>query len=212
MLIARKVKNTLWRYVVEASMTTTALPSGEADENLLKAALALTGSEVTSEAVAAEVFATVARGRKQIEAWEDQSFTTADWIQAQQLLRGWLPKIAKVGAGIVPSARSQLILDINRHLHAPFAPPVVRLSTRGVVLDPDPQDDSIGSACLRAVLLFFMKDGVSPRRLGQCRLDTCKRWFLRPKPKRGSVVLYCKPEHANVAHQRAYRQRKESEE
>lgn len=172
----------------------------EPDEPLVEAALKLTSPQVSTEAAAAEVFADIAKAAT-------PPFTTGDWDQAQSLLQQWLPKISTLSA-LPPSTRARLYADINLRLAGGiFAPPRVRLGARGLVLVAD-DTESIASACLRAVLLFFTADGISPRRLAVCQLESCGQWFLRPRAKRGSVPLYCSPKHANVAHQRAYRQRR----
>lgn len=183
------------------------------DEDTVRAMLALTASTVKSEEDATAVFSKISRGRpRTLDGGMDSPgyFDTSDWELGQQWARRWLPKVAEFGR-LSPSTRSALLAEINGKLLGFADGMQLRLGSRGLMLVPLNDTDTIANACLRAFIPFLIPNGWTPRRLGQCQYEECGQWFMRPEPKRGSVPLYCSPKHANLARVRAFREKQKQE-
>jgi hypothetical protein len=190
-------------------------PIAMLDPLAVTAALALASPSITTERQAAALFAPIARGRGKPTTtdWEtfdltsfQEFFATDDWENAQALVRKWVPQIAHYDQ-LSEKRRAQLRDEVNEIAESGYAF-VMRLGPQG--LESASERDSIESACIRAFVPFFIPNGWSPHRLGQCQHKPCGAWFLRPEAKRGSVPLYCSKRHANSARVSAFRHRQEA--
>lgn len=174
------------------------------DEEAAEAAIKLSGPEITTETEAAALFARIFESRGAIETYPSHSW---DWEPAQHAVRKFLPRIAKFDR-LAATTRAALLQEFNRHLHA-AGEFNLQVTPRGLALGVG--GDTIHRAALLSLVPFLIPNGWPPKRIGRCQFSDCKRWFLRPDAKRGSVPLYCSKAHANLARVRAFRQRQEQE-
>jgi hypothetical protein len=189
------------------------------DEALVEAVLVLAReSTTTKEQVDAAFSKTRALNRRYKHrsmelSWRnaDGSTTTLldmrrrlDLEPAQHWVRTWLPKVAhfdRLARGervALLAALDGKLQETALHLH---------VTEKGLSVIPAGSGDSLEGFCARAFLPFVIPGGWSPHRLAQCQYENCGQWFLRPKPKRGSVPLYCSRKHANLARVRAFREK-----
>jgi len=199
------------------------------DEEWTRAALLLANTDIQSQAQATDLFRKSAKGRAFFsfaaepdglttgesiqrnhekrqavlgaKEYDDAlTFDTDDWEIAQQWLQRWLPKIAEADR-LPESSDAALRREISRMLLA-SGDISLRLGRRDLILSI--QHDSIFNTVVRAVIPFLVPYGWSPRRIGKCELNSCRRWFLREN-KSGPPEQYCCKEHGTLARVRRFR-------
>ncbi len=195
------------------------------DESIVNAALALASTDIQSEQEARELFSGVAAGRPEMRFGLSRSKTTNlpwvvelgsgsfgadDWQQGQSLMQKMLPLVSRFDSfshtkqkGVRDAVNKALVMyDFNSSLQLQVGPAGLELRN----LD-DEHHDSIAAACARSLIPFLIPEGWPPARIGKCQYRNCGAWFLRPPPQRGSVPLYCSPEHATSERVTSFRER-----
>jgi hypothetical protein len=172
------------------------------DEDLVRAALALTRAGVTTETQAKEIFQKVARSR----GASVSTLATYDWDLGQEWVQKTLPQVARFTT-LTVTGRQRLLTDLNERLVALTDRCDLQVGQEGIEIRSD-EFDSIGAACTRALIPFVVPNGWPPSRLGRCQNRRCGIWFLRPSGQRGSVPLYCSARHANSERVMSFRDRR----
>jgi hypothetical protein len=133
------------------------------------------------------------------------TFSATHWYTAHLQVRKLLPQIAKLDTLTKP-ARDDLFHALNQGL---ILDGQVTLQASRDGLGLRLQNATILGAISFGLLPFVVPEGWPASRLGQCRLETCGRYFLRRDGQRGRKQVFCKPPRtcASVTHVREFRER-----
>jgi hypothetical protein len=182
------------------------------DEVLTTATIALAGEEVTTQEQAGALFSGWrAINQPAFKVGGDTimpagAFSASNWSVAQLQVRRLLPLIARFDSALTRAARDELFHAVNEGLILD-GQVTLQATPKGVGLRL--QNATILGAISFGLLPFVVPEGWPASRLGQCRLETCGRYFLRRDGQPGRIQVFCKPPRtcAAVTHVREYRKR-----